>query len=194
MPQALSNKQTEIFCHKMKIDDPMKMLIDGRKVNHNESLNIMSISSLLGTSNSGEVHSNVEADGDDSKILINKDEITLDDDSDSMHSTNSQQTHSQTEQLCENTSDLSSTLPKKMRLQLPDPKCDNKTALDPDERLPSPILGINELKTPYDASPQNNSDTLSVDVHPTIVIDSEAGSKKQLKRRNVAIYEDNEAE
>ena len=194
MPQAVSNKQTEIFCHKMKIDDPMKMLIDGRKVNHNESPNIMSISSFLGASKSDELDSNVEADGDDSKIIINKDEITLDDDSDSMHSTNSQQTHSQPELLCENTTDLSSTFPKKMRLQLPEPKCDDKTALDPDERLPSPILGINELKTPYDASPQNDSDSLSVNVHPTIDPNSEAGSRKQLKRRNVAIYVDNEAE
>ena len=194
MPQAVSNKQTEIFCHKMKIDDPMKMLIDGRKVNHNDSPNIMSISSLLGASKSEEVDSTIEADRDDSKRIINKDEISLDDDSDSMHSTNSQQTNSQPELLCESATDLSSTLPKKMRLQLPEPKCDDKTALDPDERLPSPILGISNLKTPFDASPQNDCNSLSVDMHPASVPNSEAGSRKQLKRRNVAIYVDNEAE
>jgi lariat debranching enzyme len=198
-PQPKINRQTEVLCEKLKIDDPLQIII-GRKKKSNTETNIMSISKLTSelTHEEMDIPTNVTLDEVQSnEVSFNKDEIMLDDESDDSNSP--QNVDVSVAQSIG--SDLNGSVTKKSKMQLPEPKSDTGLHLKEEMQLPSPIKPRDESdytteniikkeieKETGEVEKVNEKEEENVNDLQKVAF----GSNKKLKRRNVAIYEEND--
>ena len=185
LPHFRVNKQTEMFCEKLKIDDPIKIIIEGGKRKHSDcESNTVSLSSIASNSKA-DYYQDFNSAVDSNDASCNKDEILLDDENEDDNF------ESEIVSIEENSSNnmANDSIPKKAKLQLPEPK--RETMVDT----------ISEIHLQSTTSFQSNKEDsheklINTDMNATSDINkeetngAEGNPKKKLKRRNVAIYED----
>jgi len=185
LPHSRVNKQNEMFCEKLKIDDPIKIIIEGgkRKHSHCES-NKVSLSDIASDSKADygkEFNSAV----DSYNASCNKDEILLDDENEDDISENEiVSTEGKSSINMANDS-----IPKKAKLQLPEPKRETMVDTISEIHLQS-TTSFQSVKDDLQEKLINIDSNATSDINKGETNGSEGNPKKKLKRRNVAIYED----
>ena len=185
LPHSRVNKQNEMFCEKLKIDDPIKIIIEGgkRKHSHCES-NKVSLSDIASDSKADygkEFNSAV----DSYNASCNKDEILLDDENEDDISENEIVS---TEEKSSNNM-ANDSIPKKAKLQLPEPKRETMVDTISEIHLQS-TTSFQSIKDDLQEKLINIDSNATSDINKGETNGSEGNPKKKLKRRNVAIYED----
>ena len=191
LPNAELNKQTELFCEKLQIDDPLDIILGRKKKrSSNDDINIMNISSLTGGSvKDGELDTDVTLNQIPSvDVSLNKDEIKLDDDDDDdVDSLPIGESEPGEPRLCDS-SGPNDSLPKKSKLQLPEPKAET-----PVMQLSSPRkeeeIDVSIMDT---QNIESSAFTIDTQGGSSMSLEDSFEPKKRLKRRNVAIYDDDE--
>merc|ERR1712080_811881 len=122
LPQPKINRQTEVLCEKLKVDDPLQIII-GRKKKSNDEINIMSISKLTGERKYEEIDIPTDVTLDEvqsNEVSFNKDEIMLDDECEDSNSPKNIDVSVAQSSI----SDLNGSFAKKFKMQLPEPNSD----------------------------------------------------------------------
>ena len=186
-PRPEVNNQTKAFCEKMNIDDPLQLVLGAKKKASTKSdADVITISNYIGELKSDQDFDNITLNEVQStEVSLNKDEIILDDEEEDEDNCAMQNLEHSNVDI---SSELNDSAPKKAKLQLPEPKCDTSTMMD-DLQLPSPITHVVEK------APSGEESTFVIDTQGNNIKDlKEVVPKKTFKRRNVAIYEENESD
>ena len=194
-PHPRTNKQTDIFCEKLDIDDPIKIILgEKKKINRDKELNVISISSFTCEAIGDELQNNVTMYETESKeVSFNKDEIMLDEE-DSDENSSPENIEQSPEKSNLSSLELDGSLAKKVKLQLPEPKIENNDLtvdMQPTNPVTSSVESFESLKGLV--TEENIANSLDSETNEPKMSEG-IGSIKKLKRRNVAIYEENDDE
>lgn len=185
LPHSRINKQNEMFCEKLKIDDPITIIMGGGKRKNSDcELNKVSLSSIASDSRVDyDRECNSAVDLNDASC--NKDEILLDDENED------DDFESETVSIEVNSSNnmANDSIPKKAKLQLPEPKRETMVGTMSEIHLQS-TTSFHNIKDDSHEKLINIDLNTTSDMNKEETNGAEGNPKKKLKRRNVAIYED----
>ena len=188
-PHPKVNKQTETICEKLKIDDPIKIIIEGKKRNNSDSdANIVSISDLACESKT-DAENEMMPEFQSNNVSYNADEIPLDDENDDLSDNGIVSVEEKS-----SNSTIPECTPKKAKLQLPEPKSESMVGTMTEMSLSSTMNFDGDTSEFHEnlANVEDSNAIANFNVNDNS--DVAENPKKKLKRRNVAIYEDDSNE
>ena len=186
LPHPKVNKQTDVFCDKLRIDDPMKIIIGGKKRKNSDcQANTVSISGLVDDSTK-DCNNDIVPD-DSNNTSYNKDEILLDDETED----NPSDENVISEEANNCPSKVIDITPKKAKLVLPEPKSEKMADTIADMHLECKVTHEGDMNKLHEIPLYTNSTTSNKQTDTESAVEN---PKKKLKRRNVAIYEDDGSE